>query len=156
MSGTNSLSRSYKERESWTTDPASLLQSGQPADELQGEHHIDPPQNGFIEWRHGFLDAKRLRQLRRKENSRLKKVERFNGTLRDEYLNQNMFVTVAETRCILEERRENSATVLTGLWGGKAPWFTVQSVNPQTKQEPLTCHWYHEWGRGTDKPASLW
>ena len=34
-------------------------------------------------------------------------VESFNGRLRDECLNQNIFVTVAETRRILEEWRED-------------------------------------------------
>ena len=65
-------------------------------------------------------------------------VENFNGRPQDECLTQNIFVTVAETRRILEDWREDSATVPTRLWDSKAPEaYRVQPINPQTRQEPL-------------------
>lgn len=66
-----------------------------------------------------------------------------------------MFVTVAETRRILEEWREDyNGNRPHGALGGKAPWFTVQPITPQSRQEPLTCHWDREWGRvrGSSRP----
>ena len=50
-------------------------------------------------------------------------VESFNGRLRDECLNQNIFVTLAETRRILEEWRED--------YNGKRPHGSLGWQSPE-------------------------